>query len=132
MDARWSMRWRIDTREKLRSVVASIAGMLVGKQPLELILRTERVPIAGVQRRRFHAICADIAPHVGLTPGKVKLHVKADFYGLALVWENAIWVEVIQSSEDSESEEYERLAEHALQWAAEKGVFIPDPRPREL
>lgn len=107
--------------------------MLVSdREPLELILRTERVPIAGVQRRRFHAICGDIAPLVGLTPGQVKLRVKADFYGMALVWENALYVEVIQSSEDSESDEYSRLTDHALQWAAERGVFVPDPKPREL
>src|SRR5688572_21628579 len=127
----WAMRWRIDTREKLRSVVASLAGMLVGKQPLELILRTERVPIAGVQRRRFHAIAADIAPHVGMTPAQVKRHIKADFYGISLIWENGLYVEVIQSSEDSDSEEYERLTDHALQWASERGVFIPDRKPRE-
>jgi hypothetical protein len=84
-----------------------------------------------VQRRRFHAICADIAPHVGMTPAKVKLHVKADFYGIALVEEDAMYVEVVPSSEQSsDRDEYDRLTDHALQWAAQRDVFIPDRRPR--
>jgi len=129
----WSQRYRIASRAQLRAVLAGLAPLLVDeREPLELILRTEHVPIKHVQRKRFHAICKDIAPLAGMTPGNVKRHVKADYYGVSLVYEDGVYVEVIESSEDSDGPEYERLADHALQWAAERGHFIPDRKPRNI
>jgi len=125
----WSKRWRIDSRERLRAVLNAIASMLIDpRHPLELILRTERVEKTHEQRKLFHAVCADIAPLMGLTPGGVKLKVKAKFYGVDIKGEDGVYYALVPSSEESDREEYSRLIDSAYQWAAEGGHFIPDRR----
>ena len=127
--AGWTRRWRIDSREKLLRTINALAALDI-RQPLELVLRTERVEKTAEQRKLFHAICAEIAPRVGYTPGGVKLRVKASFYGVEIQNEDGVYYSILPSSEDSDREEYSRLIDHAYQWAAEAGHPIPDRRPR--
>ncbi len=129
--AGWTQRWRIDSREKLARVVAGIARVPFDPaRPLELILRTERKEKTGAQRALFHAVCAELAPHLGETPGQVKLRIKADFYGVEVRHENGTYYGLVPSSEDSDREEYTRLIDHVYQFAAKAGVFLQDQRPK--
>jgi len=126
----WTRRWRIDSRRRLIAIAGLISHTLVSEgAPLELILRTERKEKSHEQRKLFHAVCADIAPHWGLTPAGVKLKVKADFYGVDIKLEGETYYAVVQSSEDSDRAEYARLIDHAYQLAAESGHHIQDRRP---
>lgn len=126
----WTRRWRIDSKRRLQAVAGLIAHTLVSEAaPLELILRTERKEKSHEQRKLFHAVCADIAPLVGLTPGGTKLKIKASFYGVDIKGEDGVYYALVPSSEDSDREEYSRLIDHAYQWAAEAGYEIPDRRP---
>ena len=127
----WARRWRIDSRERLLQVLAAIHGTLVDpRAPLELVLRTERREKTSAQRKLFHAVCADIAPLVGLTPGGTKLKVKASFYGVDIKGEDGVYYALVPASEESDREEYSRLIDHAYQWAAEAGHHVPDRRPK--
>lgn len=126
----WTRRWRIDSQRRLIAVTGLVSHTLVSESaPLELILRTERKEKSPAQRALFHAVCADIAPLVGLTPGGAKLKIKASFYGVDIIGEGGVYYALVPSSEDSDREEYSRLIDHAYQWAAEAGFNIPDRRP---
>lgn len=147
---RWGLRWRILDKGKLLTIARALADMPIdfSRYPGELIFRNEREEKTDADRGRFHAICADIAPHWAETPGRVKEIVKIDFYGAEffvgkgkLTEEEAIEFRrllgkvghydlIIKSSEDSEREEYLRLTDHALLMAADSGVNIPDRRKR--
>ena len=125
----WTRRWRIDSRERLAYVLSVVGHTLVAPgAPLELILRTERKEKTHEQHKLFHAVCADIAPLVGLTPGGAKLKIKASFYGVEIIGEGGVYYALVPSSEESDREEYSRLIDHAYQWAAEAGHNIPDRR----
>ena len=127
----WARRWRIDSRERLGAVLAGLRTVLIDpRAPLELILRTERREKTSAQRKLFHAVCADIAPLVGLTPSGTKLKVKASFYGVDIKGEDGVYYALVPSSEESDREEYSRLIDHAYQWAAEAGHHVPDRRPK--
>lgn len=101
------------------------------REPLELIIRPERIEKTHEQRKLFHAVCSDIAPHRHEEPRVTKLKVKAAFYGVEVVLkEDGVIVAVVPSSEDSDREEYSRLIDFAYQWAAEQGIYVPDRRMR--
>ena len=71
------------------------------------------------QRKLFHALCRDIGLHIGLTPGKVKEAIKADFFGLDEFRIGGKWYRAIRPSETADRDEYSQLIDYALQWAAE-------------
>lgn len=125
----WSRRWIIDSPGKLADVLRELRPVRVD-QPLELILRTERVDKTAGQRALFHAVCGEIAARMSMTPAQVKLRIKAAFYGVDVKNDDGIYYALVPSSEDSDREEYSRLIDHAYAWAAEGGHFIPDRRPK--
>jgi hypothetical protein len=100
------------------------------RRPLEIIVREERIEKSNEQRKLFHAVCADLAPHLGLTPRACKLRMKADFYGVEVVNEDGVIVAVVPSSEDSDREEYSRLIDHTYQFAAEQSIALADRRTK--
>ncbi len=119
----------VDSPDRLRRVLAHVAAMPVSKaRPIEVVVREPRREKSGDQRRLFHAVCADIALELGLTPGQVKDAIKVDFYGEETFIINGVRYAHVQSTEDSDREEYSRLIDHAYQWSAENGVVIPDRR----
>ena len=125
----WFKRYRITSRWRLLAVLEALRHTLLDEsEPLELILRTERVEKSDAQRNLFHAVCSDLAPFWGLTPGGVKMRVKASFYGILLRDMDGIYVEVQRKSEDSDYDEYSLLIDHAYQMGAADGIFIPDRR----
>ena len=127
----WTRRGRVDSRARLLAVLSALGHTLVDQQaPLEIILRTERKEKTHAQRKLFHAVCADIAPLVGLTPGGTKLKIKASFYGVEIKGDDGVYYALVPSSEESDREEYSRLIDHAYQWAAEAGHHIPDRRTK--
>lgn len=146
----WERRFRIASREKWLTILAALREMSVNfsEHPAQLIVRSERIPIQGWRRRLFHAVCSDVAPLWGVSPGEAKERVKTDFYGAEIVAEKGRlepdeviefqrllsklghYTLVLQSSEDSDDEEYARLVEHLYQMAAESGFHIPDRRTR--
>ena len=127
----WTRRWRIDSRRRLTAIAGLISHTLVSEgAPLELILRTERKEKSPAQRALFHAVCADLAPHLGLTPGETKQLIKEIFYGVETRTVLGVERRFTQSSEDSDREEYSRLIDCAYQTSAEQGINIPDRRPR--
>lgn len=146
----WARRFRIGSREKWVAILRALASMSVDftKHPAELVFRSEREEKTHGDRKLFHAACADIAPHWGLTPGQTKSKVKEDFYGVEVIVEPGRLTDaemvafkgllaklghyevVVQSSEDSDREEYIRLIDHAYQMAAESGANVTDRRTR--
>lgn len=126
----WSRRWLFRSREHWRSVLGALLAMSFdpARQPVEMILRKPRVEKTHDQRKLFHAICAELAPHIGLTPGEAKQLVKQSFYGVERKLVLGRVREFTQSSEDSDREEYSRLIDHAYQVAAEAGVVISERR----
>lgn len=146
----WARRWRIDSRGKWRAILTALIDMSVdfARNPCELIVRNVREEKTHGDRKLFHAVCADIAPHWGMTPGATKTKVKEDFYGATvsiepgrLSTEELVafkrlldklghYEVVVQSSEDSDREEYCRMIDHAYQMAAESEIQIPDRRTR--
>ena len=100
------------------------------RSPVELILREPRVEKSGDQRRLFHAVCADLAPHLGLTPGQTKEVVKEQFFGVEIRTVLGVERRFVQSSEDSDREEYSRLIDFAYQLGAEQGIALADRRTR--
>lgn len=127
----WQREWIIDSQDKLRRVLGGLSALVVNpKFPFELILREQRKDKTTKQRNLFHAICAEGGPKVGLTPGEAKQAVKRDFYGYEVRSVQGRRYELIQSSEDSDREEYSGLIDYAYQWFSEAGVYVPDRRPR--
>lgn len=146
----WARRWRIDSRWKWTTILRALLDMAVDfeRHPTELIVRPERRPIEGWRRRLFHAACAELAPHWGLTPGETKTKVKEDFYGTeVIVQRGRLTAEeliefkrlldklghyqiVVQSTEDSDDEEYERLTDHLYLMASESGFPLADRRTK--
>jgi hypothetical protein len=146
----WQRRWRIDSQGKWLAILRALTGLGwdFAARPCELLVRTERVEKTEGQRRLFHAVCADLAPHWGMTPEGVKAKVKEGFYGgevhigpgrltedevatfMRLLAKVGPYTVVVQSSEDSDREEYGRLIDHAYQMAAESEVYLADRRTR--
>ena len=146
----WDRRWLIDSREKLSRLAKYLAEFSVdfSRHPFELVFREEAKPIDSNDRRHFHAVCGDLAPLLGLTPGAVKRAIKEEFYGVEMVVQGGRLSEdealefqrllskvgpyelVVQSSEISSGAEYRRLRDFAYQYAAERGFNIPDRRLR--
>ena len=146
----WLRRWRIDSRAKWATLLRALLDMQVdfAQHPSELIVREEREPIPGWARKMFHAVCAEIAPHWGLTPAQVKTRIKEDFYGAEFQIERGKLTDdeiltlqrllnkmgpyelVIRSSEDSDGPEYVRLVDHAYLMAADSNLHLADRRRR--
>lgn len=144
----WGYRWRIDGWPKWKAILGALLERAAIEFPCEIIVRAERIPIAGWRRNLFHAMVSEVAPHWGLSPAEAKLRVKTDFYGAEvpiepgrLTAEEVFELQrllrkvgrydvKVQSSEDSDDEEYERLCEHLILMAAESGFVISDRRPR--
>ena len=118
-----------DSPDRLRRILASISSLAVSKQrPLEVVVREPRREKTGGQRRLFHAVCSDIALELGNTPAQIKHAIKVDFYGEDVYIVNGVRYVDVQSSEDSDREEYSRLLDHSYLWAAEREIVIPDRR----
>jgi hypothetical protein len=145
----WSRRWRIDSREKLARIMRALleTSIDLAARPCELIFREVRVEKEDWQRRLFHATCADIAPHWGLTPAETKDRIKQEFYGTDVIVQRGRLTNdevlefqrllrkigphhqvVVQPSEDSDREEYDRLINYAYQMASESEINLPDRR----
>ena len=127
----WRRSWRIDSQAKLARVLGGISAVAVNpRRPFELILRDEHKDKTHDQRKLFHAICAEGAPQLGLTPGEAKQAIKEAFYGVEVKVIMGRRYTIVQSSEDSDRPEYSGLIDFAYQWFAEGNVQIPDRRPR--
>jgi len=129
----WQRHWVIRSREQWAQVTNALAGFEVApfiqRQPLELILRELYKPKTHSQRKLFHAICADMAPHFDLTPGDMKRLIMANYGGSDMREIAGIWMHIVPSSEELEREEYSALIDSAFQLAAEAGKVVPDRRP---
>ena len=124
-------RYFIDNRIRLAEVATELMRYPVeAERPLEVIVRTPRKEKTPEQRRLFHAICGDIGGTLGLTPGEVKSAIKQDFFGVDKVKIGGRVYDVVQSSEDSEREEYGRLIDYAYIWAADREVKVADRRSK--
>lgn len=146
----WQLRRRIGARGKWLAILSALRDISIDfeRTPCELIVREARVEKNHGDRKLFHAACSDLAPHLGLTPGETKTKVKEDFYGAEVVIpggrlspeELATFKRlldkvghydvVVQSSEDSDQEEYRRLIDHLYQMASEGGIQLADRRTK--
>lgn len=117
----WARRWRIDSTEKWRRILAALAGMEVDfrRRPVELIAREEIHEKTDRQRNLFHAVCDDVGTAVGYFPGEMKRVVKMVYFGDE--WERF-------STEDLDYEHYGNLIECAYSIAADLGINVPDRR----
>jgi hypothetical protein len=122
-------RFWVETRERLRRVLDELARIQPSPADVvEIIARSARREKTPEQRKLFHAICSDIGLEIGLTPGQVKAAIKEDFYGMDEFFVGNRRYRGVQSSEDSDRDEYSRLIDYAYQWAAEREVHIRDWR----
>lgn len=80
------------------------------------------------QRGYFHVVCTEIGLQMGLTMGQVKEAVKVEQFGYEEFKAFGKWYRTVQSSEDAERDDYSRLIDTAIRWAAEGGVTVSDPR----
>lgn len=129
----WSRRWRLDSKARLLAVLSALAHTLVSPNaPLELILRTERKEKTAAQRALFHAVMADLAPQFALTPAETKQPIKQQFYGIEKRTVLGVERTFVQSSEESDREEYSRLIDFAYQFSAENGIHVSDRRPTNV
>jgi hypothetical protein len=126
----WARRWRIDSREKWERILRTLADMKFDpdRHPMELIVREERREKSHEQRKLWHAVIGDLAPHLSLTPAQCKLLVKARFWGVEVKGEGDFYYALVPASEDADREEYSRLIDFTYQLAAEQGIYLPDRR----
>ena len=76
------------------------------------------------QRKKFHAMCHEIGNHIGLTPGKVKEAIKADFFGMDEYKIGDKWYRAVKPSEQAERAEYSDLINFTFMWAAENADYV--------
>ena len=126
---RFERRIIVRTRERLRDVLDSFKGLMVSEgSPLEIIVRTPRKEKTAEQRGLWHVTMDDLAPQLGLTPGQTKQLIKSEFYGTETRTVAGRQYEFVQSSEDSDREQYSALIDFTMQFAAEQGIYLPDRR----
>jgi len=122
-------RFWVDSYPHLRRVAEELGKLAFGTgDVIEIVVRPAWRDKTPDQRKLFHAICTDIGLEVGLTPGQVKAAIKEDFYGTDEFFVGNRKYRGVQSSEESDREEYSRLIDFAYQWAAEREVLIRDWR----
>ena len=120
----------VHSAEHLRDVLEVLRGLDVSKKkPLEIIVKEPSRDKSHEQRKLFHAICAEAAPQLGLTPNETKQLIKSEFYGVETRSIGGKNYSFVQSSEESDREEYERLIAFALQFLAEQGIVIQFRQP---
>jgi len=83
-------------------------------------------PKSNEQRNKFHAMCREIGNHIGLSPGKVKESIKADYFGFDEWAVNDKWYRGIRPSESAGMAEYADLISFTLQWASENCGLVLD------
>lgn len=83
-------------------------------------------PKSNAQRDKWHAMCREIGNHVGLTPGKVKMSIKEDYFGLDEWRLNGKWYRGVRPSESAGMAEYADLITFTYQWAAENCDMVLD------
>jgi hypothetical protein len=120
----------IDSPERLKAVMGVIARDLPfsKKKPLEVVVREPLKDKSHDQRKLFHAVCAEAAPHLGLTPNEAKQMIKAEFYGVEKRVVGGRSYEFIQGSEETGKEEYSRLIDFAYQFLAQQEIALQDHR----
>lgn len=69
-------------------------------------------------------MCGEIGKHIGLTPGKVKEAIKADFFGLDEYKVGNKWYRAVKPSEQADRDEYSGLIDYTRIWAAENCDFV--------
>lgn len=129
----WTRHWHIGNKQRLHQVLSMLTNTLVSAEaPLELILRTPRVEKTSAQRALWHAVLSDAAPQLGLTPNELKQLIMEEFHGVHFktVFGSARRFCDVESSEDADKEEYSRRIDFTYQFLAEKGIVVPDRRPR--
>lgn len=119
----WSRRWRINSREKWLRILAHLRdfGPDFRRHPLELIVREEITPKSDAQRALFHAVCEDVGPLIGYTPGEFKDEVKRQWFGDG--WQR-------MSTEDLPHEHYGHMIDLAYRIASWNEIYLPDRRSR--
>lgn len=81
-------------------------------------------PKSHYQRKKFHAMCHEIGNYIGITPGKVKEAIKADFFGLDEYKIGNRWYRAVKPSEQAEMAEYADLITYTYIWAADNADYV--------
>lgn len=113
-----------NSRKRWLEVLSMLSNMLIRQEDdLQLTVGPVRKEKTHTQRKLFHALCAEAGKGLGYTKGQVKAMVKIEHYGTdTMTTPSKKTYEVVQSSEDSDREDYSALIETLLRWAAENGV----------
>jgi hypothetical protein len=122
-------RYWAKSRGDLRRIADEISRLAVGpRDVVEIVIRPARTHrderFRGILRRALHAVIGDIAREIGETPKYVKNEIKLDYYGAPESGAE------LPSTEDEDEDGTRVLIDFAYQWAAERGVLIPDRRPQ--
>lgn len=116
-------------KEIARAVIEVIGHLDVGENhAAEIIIRPQRKEKTHDMRALWHAVMGEAAPHLGLTPGQTKQLIKQEFFGVDEKVVAGRRYEFVQSSEESDRQEYSRLIDFTLQFLAEQGIHIQDRR----
>ena len=73
-------------------------------------------------------MCRELGSHIGITPGKVKEAIKADYFGLDEYKVGNKWYRAVKPSEQADRAEYSDLIEFTKQWAVENLDYIFDEK----
>lgn len=119
----WSRRWHIGSREKLLRVLGALREFDLNfrEHPVEIVVREPLVQHSAGQRALFHAVCDDVGPRLGYTPGEFKDELKKIYFGDG--WDRL-------STEDLDHEHYGYLIETAYRVAAWCEIVVLDRRSR--
>lgn len=126
-------RYWVQSREHLRQIAAEVARLDVAPgRVAEIIIRPAKKEKTADQRGLFHALLAEVALHLGLTPREAKEWFKSDYYGedvrTVTVHGQTFSVKTVQSTEDEDRAGYGRLIDYLHQWAAEKEIVLTERR----
>ncbi len=121
----------MESKAKMTVVIGDLARLYPSPiNIVEVIVRSPRREKTSNQRGYWHVLLDQLGQELGYQRPKMKEIVKQEYYGIDVdVLPNGQRYETVQSSEDEDRAGYGRLIDFTLQFAAEQGYYLQDPRP---
>jgi len=117
----------INSKEVKQNCINAVLEIMGGDQ-MEVIIQKHKKRKTDSQRSYWHVLLAILSDETGYQLGEVKYLVKSTVMGLETVSVGNKTVEVVQSSEKQDRENYSKLIEATHQLAAEAGIVLPSAR----
>jgi hypothetical protein len=117
----------INSKEVKQNCINAVLKIM-GDDKMEVIIQKHKKRKTDSQRSYLHVLLAILSDETGYQLGEVKYLVKSTVMGLETVSVGNKSVEVVQSSEKEDRENYSKLIEATHQIAAEAGIVLPSAR----